>query len=297
MEINEIILGPLVGKLVSLGYLWFFLHLSSLHLRNYGDFFTIIYPETPLAVFLIAISFICALAVKNGIEVIARCSILLLLFVIFLYFFDLFILLKDVDLYKLLPFSNIPITDFFKASNAVNSVLFGQTIVFMMIFPSLNQRKEARKALYAIIFAGLLIAMSAARNTAIMGNLLSLFYFPTYETLKTINVGNFLTRIEIVVAINSISMGFLKISIIYHALVLGTAQLLRLRTCNPLILPFGVIIVIIGLINHNTLNELFPFVLEIFPLYTFPFEIGFPLLLLITAIIKGLPKRSKGDQI
>lgn len=297
VEINEFILGPLVGKIVSLGFLWYFLHLASLHLRNYGDFFTIVYPETPLIVFLIATIFVCALAVKNGIEVIARCSILLVSLIIFLYFFDLFILLKEMDLSKLLPLRNVSVQDFFKASNAVNSVSFGETIIFMMIFPFLNKYVESRKSLLAIIIAGLLIAISAARNTAVMGDLLSIFQYPTYETLKIVDVGDFLTRMEIVVSINFISMGFLKISILYYGLVLGTAQLLKLRTYHPLVFPFGVIITVLGVINYGAISELIPFALEIYPLYSFPFEIGIPLFLLVTAVVRGLPKKTKGDQI
>lgn len=295
IEINELILGPIGGKLLSLCYLWFFLHLASLNLRNYGDFFSLIYPETPLIIFVISTIFICAIAVKNGIEVLARCSILLVSFFIFLYITDLLVLLKDMKLSNLLPLRDISLKDFFKASNATNSVLFGETIAFMMIFPFLNKVQEAKKSLFAILIAGALITMSAARNTAVLGNLLSLVYYPTFNTLKIVNIGDLLTRLEILVAISFIYMGFLKISVLYYGSVLGTAQLLNLRTYHPLILPFGAIITVLCIINYESFTEAIPFFSDIYPYYSFPFELGLPLLLLLTAMIRGLPKKAKGD--
>ncbi|HHY06484.1 MAG TPA: GerAB/ArcD/ProY family transporter, partial [Clostridia bacterium] len=40
IEINDLIFGSYLGKVVSLVYLWYFLHLASMVLRSYGDFFT-----------------------------------------------------------------------------------------------------------------------------------------------------------------------------------------------------------------------------------------------------------------
>ena len=38
MEINNIVFGPIIGKVVSVLYLWFFLTLSALNTKDLGDF-------------------------------------------------------------------------------------------------------------------------------------------------------------------------------------------------------------------------------------------------------------------
>ncbi|MFZ5944674.1 MAG: hypothetical protein ACOYVD_11225 [Bacillota bacterium] len=54
-----------------------FFHQASINLREVGDFSLLSLPETPILVFIILFALICASAVRNGIEIITRCSLIL----------------------------------------------------------------------------------------------------------------------------------------------------------------------------------------------------------------------------
>ena len=72
-DILDIILGKVIGKVVAILYIWYAFHLGALVLRNFGEFMNIIaMPETPMIVSLFCLGLACIIAVRFGIEVLAR---------------------------------------------------------------------------------------------------------------------------------------------------------------------------------------------------------------------------------
>lgn len=66
----EIILGH-GGKLIGAMYIWFFLHRTSIIVRELGEFFTAVpYPETPILVFIGITTLFAAYTVSQGVETI-----------------------------------------------------------------------------------------------------------------------------------------------------------------------------------------------------------------------------------
>lgn len=287
--ISDAVFGPLLGKLVSLGFLWYFLHVASLNLRAIGDFFANLFPETPFVVFMLFIILTCASAVRNGFEVIARCSIMIVPLLIFDYFIADLLLIKDMDLSNLLPLWDVPLKDFFKSVHAVNSVLYGETVVLLMVFPFLNNIREARFSAAAFILAAAMMAVSTARNTAVLGSLIPITTYVGFLTIRIINIGEIITRLEMLIAVAFIFMAFIKISVFFYASILGLSQLLKLRTYRPLVLPAAALITVLSVIDCSNAPELIRFTSEIYPYYSLPFQIGIPLLALVIAIIRGLP--------
>ncbi len=79
IEYSDEILGPYLGKFVSLIFLWFIFHLSSLILRNIGDFISLaVLPKTPAVVIQGVVAITAAFAVRSGIEVITRITIIIM---------------------------------------------------------------------------------------------------------------------------------------------------------------------------------------------------------------------------
>lgn len=294
--ISEAVFGTLLGKLVTLGFLFYFLHVAALNLRAIGDFFTSLFPETPLLVFLLFIILTCASAVRNGIEVIARCSILIVPLLLFNYIIDDLLLIQDMDLSNLLPlWGDVPLTDLFKSAHAVNSVLYGETVAFLMFYPYLRSIREARYPAAAFVLAAALMSVSAARNTAVLGSLAQITTFVTFQTIRIINIGDILTRMEMLIAVAFIFMAFIKVSVFFYAFVLGLSQLFSLRAYRPLVLPVAALIAAFSIISYTSSPEVIYFVSEIYPYYSLPFQIILPLLALLIAKIRGLPAgRRKG---
>lgn len=292
VQFNDIVYGPYLGKAISIAYLWYFFHLASLVLRSFGDFFTaIIFPETPMIVFIVLTALICATAVRNGLEVITRCGLILVVTMSLAVLTTTILLFKDMKLTNFLPVFDIPLKDFIKASHSAATFPFGETVAFLMVICFLENVKFAKSsAIKALIITGLLLVMASVRSIGVLGVTAPIHTYPSFQAVRLINIGNILTRLEIIVVGNLLAMGFLKISVLYYGTVLGTAQLLKPRSYLPLVLPIGAMLVSFSILQFDSVIENIFFTFEIYPYYVIPFQIGLPLLSLIIAIVRGLPK-------
>lgn len=296
IQINDLIFGSYVGKAISLLYLWYFLHMGSIALRNYADFFTTtIYTETPVIVFQIMLVLVSAWTVHNGLEVLVRCSTFLVPLVLLAVILDTFLLLKDMELTNLLPILDVSWGKFFQASHSVAVFPFGDIIVFLMILPFTNAQKKNRMVvILAIIVSGLFLTLVVARNTAVLGSTVDIQAYPSFPAIRLINIAKFLTRLEIIIAVNLLAMGFIKGTILYYSTVLGLAQLLKLRSYLPLVLPLGAIFVSLGILMFESNVESLMLTKELFLYYKLLFQLILPLLFLIVAVIRGVPEKGKG---
>lgn len=291
VEINDLVFGSYLGKAVSLAYLWYFLHLASTVLRSFGDFFiNTIYPETPLLVFIILLVLVCASAVRNGLEVIVRCSLILVPLTVFFFVVDTVFLLKEIKLTNFLPVFDISWQEFLRASHGAATFPFGETIAFLMILAFVqDQSKVGGRVILSVVIAGLLLSAIVARNTAVLGITATIQSYPSFIVVRLINIAKVLTRLEIIVVTSILVMGFLKVSVLYYGTALGLAQIFKLRSYLPLVFPVGVIMVILSVFSFKSSLELFNFAFKIYPYYSLPFQVGLPLLSLIVATMRGLP--------
>lgn len=296
VQINDRIFGAYLGKIVSVAYLWYFFHLASLVLRNFGDFFTaVIYTETPIIVFIIMLSLVCASAVRNGLEVIVRCSVFLVSLTILVTILDTFLLIKEIKLSNFLPMLDVPWPKFFKVSHSVAAFPFGEIVAFLMILPfSTEQKKVAKIVFLAVIMVGLVLALIVARNTAVLGITVTVQTYPSFPAIRLINIAKVLTRLEIIITAVLLVTGFIKVTFYYYSTVLGLAQLLKLRSYLPLVLPLGAGLVSLSILQFESNIENIKFAFEIYPYYTIPFQLGLPLLSLLIAVIRGIPQKGKG---
>ena len=299
VQINDLIFGPLLGKLVSLAYLWFFLHLGGIVLRDFGDFYTaIVYPETPIIVIMLTLALLCASAVRNGLEVLGRCSMFLVPIAVFFIVFDSLLLIRETELSNLLPVLDVQWKEFFAVSHGVATFPFGETVIFLMVLAFSNNQRKAGTAMFWAMFAGgLLLSWLSARNTGVLGATASIQTYPSFPVIRFINIGEIITRLEIIIGAILLSLGFIKIAIYYYGTVLGLAQLVRLRSYLPLVLPVGALMVFLSIFLFESNVENINFSFSIYPYYSIPFQIGLPLLSLLVAVIRGVPGKNKqGEQ-
>jgi spore germination protein KB len=292
VEISTIVYGRYLGELISLAYIWFFFHMGSLILSVFSHFFTVTtYEQTPGIVFIMLTVLVCAFAVRNGIEVLARCSQILVPIIIGITFLDIVLSLKDWDLRNFLPVFEKPLSQIFLASQEIIALPLGEVVIFLMIIPFLtNTQKIAKPVTSALLFSWLILLLVALRNIAVLGPSIEMYSYPSFQALRLISIFNFLTRLEILTTIGFLMVGFVKIITAFYGAVLGAAQVLGLKTYRVLIIPVGILMVILATLNFNNISELNDGTKIAWPIYTFPFEIGIPILTLIIAMIRKLPK-------
>lgn len=293
IEINDIIYGSYLGKFLSILYFGFFLILLSLNLRILADFYVdFIMPEMPMIFFLIIFTLVCAYAVQNGIETIARMGFVMVVLSFLIVIFTVILLLKDIKLANFLPVFEIPLNRYFQGIHIVATIHFCEIFVFLMVMSSVNKIKHlGRYSLMGLSLSALFILAISVRNTAVLGVLLPTSIASAYQVTRLINIGDFLTRMEVLIAVGITTALFMKTIVIYYATVLSLAQITRLRSYPPLILPIGSIAVCLAWIIYDSTIEHNFYAINYHAVYATLFEIIMPLLSLLIAKIRGFPKQ------
>ncbi len=140
------------------------------------------------------------------------------------------------------------------------------------------------KALGISILTILIVAM---RNIIILGlPATGLFYFPSYQAISIVSIGEFFSRFEVLVGVNLVLAGFIKVCICLHTASLGLARTFQMDSSSGLVVPCALIIIVVSQLLYTSVQELFDFI-PFFVIYTIPFEIIFPVITLIIAEIQN----------
>ncbi|MFZ5975665.1 MAG: GerAB/ArcD/ProY family transporter [Bacillota bacterium] len=292
IQISDIIYGPVLGKLISILYISYFLFLLSLNMLDLADFYMgFIMPETPTLVFLTVFGIICAYAVRKGIETIARISVFSLIYAFIVVAVTFLLLLGNIDLDNFLPMLQLSVKDYIQSTHIVAAIPFCEVAVFLMVFPSLNTTKKAGKyTMGGFAVAAFTLLLISVRDTAVLGPSAAIYSSAAYAAARLINIGEVLTRIEILVALGITVTLFIKVCVLFYASVTSVEQLFRVRSSSRLIVPIGIIAVVIAMslfdsiIAHRENGALYH------AIYALPFEFIIPPLSLLIAKIRKLPK-------
>lgn len=296
VQINDLVYGSYLGKLFSAFYALFFLITTSQNLRYIGDFIlTYIMPETPLELILIMFVFVCAWAVRSGLEVIARCSGVFVVITLIIVIFTFVLLMKDMKFANFLPVLETPLKSFIQGTHIMVVIPFCEIIIFLMIIPYLNEIKQARSSVMTgLLLGGATLFTITIRDIAVLGIIISIITQPSFEAVRLIDIENILTRLEIFVAIVLLVTFFIKVSVFNYAVVLSIAQLFNLRSYLPLVFPIGIICIALAIMLADSTIEQAYISSDVWLFYATPYELILPCLTLLIAKLRGLsPKQGR----
>lgn len=292
VEANERILGKFIGKFTSISFITL-TFLSASELFYFIGIFmqTVVMPETPTVAFVILFTIVIMYGSFLGIEVFARTTefifpLFLLLFIIFVIFVS-----PDINVKNIQPiFETSTMSLLFGAFYFMSFFSF-PLIVLLMIFPSaINEHQSTQKGFYlGTIAGGLILTIIIALSILVLGaTITSLKIFPSYTLAKNISVGNFLQRVEMIMAFLWIITIFVRSFLYFYASVKGIAQILNIKDHRPLILPLGMISIVLSQIIHpNTIHSSY-YNRDIWPLFSLTVTILLPLLLLFVAKLRNI---------
>lgn len=119
------------------------------------------------------------------------------------------------------------------------------------------------------------------RDIAVLGNTINLFMLPSLVTLRLVNLGVTLSRMEILFAAVLILLLFFKITFLYYITVLAVAQLFKFKNYKYLVLILGALMISYGLMLYPYPVEHVASAQQVIPFIWTPFEILIPLLTFI----------------
>ena len=297
IQILEYTFGPVIGKIVGIGYLWFFITLFSLNLSDMGEFTILtIMDETPIYVLTILCLIVCAVAVSGGIKLVTRYSMMFYITAFLILILSLFLMSSQMKPQNFLPFLNLPANKYIQGTHIITTIPFGEIVIFLMIFPAAKlERRQVTKFLFPGFLLGTFtVAAVMAGDIAVLGNTLGLFTLPHLVSLRLVNLGPAVSRVEILFAIVLIMLLFFKITVLFYVTVLTVAQLFRAKTFRHLVLIIGALTVAYGLTLYPNPAEHSASAQEIVPAVWTLFEIIIPLVLFIVAKLRH-PKTKKAE--
>ncbi|MFJ7183710.1 GerAB/ArcD/ProY family transporter [Lysinibacillus xylanilyticus] len=292
VEANEKILGSFFGKFTSIGFILICLLSSGELLYFIGLFMrTEIMPETPTMAFAFLFSIIIIYAAFLGIEVFARSAEIL--FPIFMLIFIIFVICisPSIKIENLQPILETPKKSIFFSMIRFISLFSFPLAVLLTIFPSaVNVQKSAQKGFYiGSIIGGIVLVTIITLCILVLGpeNTASRT-FPSYSLAKRISIGNFLQRIEVILATMWIISIYIRTFMYFYAAVVGIAQICKIKNHRPLIFPLGMIILGISQIVHPNIIHSDIYNRDTWPIFSFVVLVFLPLVLLIVAKIRKI---------
>jgi spore germination protein KB len=289
-------LGKYPGLLAGLIMTWFALHLGSLVVRNFGDFLaSTVLQRTPMVVSDSIIMALVVLGSRVGLEALSRVNRLLIPAMVILLFIIVFLGISEADLKTILPVLENGVKPVIMGSLAVVGFPFAETVLFTMLLPSVSDPGKARRALViGGLAGGALLFLTVLRTLLVLGPASTArMWFPALEAIRMIDIFNIIQRIESVVIIAWIFLGFIKISVCFYAFVLGLSQLINLKEYRPLTLPAGVIMLALSQFVYENYVEEARFASRIWFPYAMVPGLLLPLAMLSVVFLRKLRPRKK----
>jgi len=296
IEYSEQILGKLVGKLVGAVFLLFYLHITGIIVREYGEFLSGAFLQhTPIAVIIGTMVLVCSFAVIGGLEVIGRASEIIVPIVMLLYLFIFILLLKDLEIENMFPIMEKGIKPSLMGSIVPQS-WFSEFLLISFFLPYVKNKKKGMKwGMISVISVMLLMVLTNMMNLLLFGNLTPSLTYPVMIAARYISIADFLEHLESIVMAIWIAGTFIKITVFYYVLALGTAQWLKLSEYRPVVLPLGFLVLLHGLWSARDLQELSHFLATSGAVYILSVQVVIPVILLLVAFIRKKVQQRKGS--
>ncbi|TCP29211.1 spore germination protein KB [Scopulibacillus darangshiensis] len=294
IEYSEKIIGLIPGKILGFAYLFFYLQTNGIVFREYGEFVVGNFlSKTPMIVVIGSMALVCAFSVRGGAEVIARSAQIFVPLVVILLLFIFILLVPDLEPKNMFPIMDKGIMPSFMGS-VVPASWFSEYTLIAFLLPFLHDRGKGLKWGFISVFT-VMITMVVTNMSALFlfGSITDSFTYPVMSAARYIDVADFLQHLESIVMAIWVAGTFVKISVFYYALVLGTAQWLNMSDYRTLVLPLGFLLVIFSLWTAPNLIEMVHYLTTTWVFNALTMQVAIPILLLIL----GKIRRKRGTKV
>ncbi len=245
IELSIHVLGKWAGGAVAISYLFFFLICCSTYVREMEDFMTTqIYEGTPGEVIRLMTIILLVYGLRLGFGALGRAAQVFLPFFVFFLICLFVLLLPEVQVGRIQPFMNTPPASFLHTLMFGVFYPFGEMCVFLMVFPFVKREKSTNRKIFISLLIGAMgLNMILFLSLSVLGAYFSEHeFYAAYILAQTINIGNFLQRLEALMATTWVISTYFKTVLFFYAFILGSAQVLKLKTYRTLIFPAAFLI-------------------------------------------------------
>ncbi|MZQ82213.1 endospore germination permease [Paenibacillus sp. 5J-6] len=253
-DINDLVYGKWLGRIITFGISFLTLIFAAQDVFYVGHFLsTQIMPSTPIQSINILFMLVVMMGAKLGLVVFLRTAEIFFPWLILLFTLFMTMNIPNMDTNNLLPIGEataIPIT-----RSVIRIVSFTYIPLFITIGPIINQVSNAKRAAkgyhVGVVISGLALLLLVVSSVLVLGaDTTAMESFPSYALAQRISIGNFLQRIEVVVAFLWLVSIFFKTSMFFHTTLRGVAHAFQLRDYKSLCIPLGLIVIVLALVVY-----------------------------------------------
>lgn len=263
------------------------MHINGTIIREYGEFISSSFlVKTPMVVILGGMVLVCSFAVRGGLEVIARCAELVEQFLFIPLAATIMMLIPDLKIKNMLPVMEHGIMPSIKGA-ILSSSFYSDFLLITFLLPFLNDQNRGIKwGLYAVHLVVPTFILFDIIPLLLFGGITGSITYPMVSAIRYISTAQFFEHLEAIVMAIYVGGIFIKISVSFYAVTLGTAQWLNISEYRPIVLPIGFLLIVISIWSAASLQELACFSATTSPFYMLSVQTMVPLLLLTTALIQ-----------
>jgi spore germination protein KB len=291
IAIHDIVWGPFWGKLYSIIFLIFFLHENSLLDGAFIYFQKEFLLNTPALILAFLGVGLAVLLASRGLEVLARCNQLIVIFCSTNWIILFFMILPEIRLSNFQPVLQTPFSLLVRTTLRCVAFNFSTGYIFLMVFPYVSDNHK----IFATIIKGgaisaLILLMGIVMTTGVLGPATNYFVYPALSATRLINIGELFSRMEIFTGVVFWIGCFALVSLQLYSLIMASSELLQLKSFT-LALPLGILVALLSTHNFLSINDQTFFAEKVYIWEAFPFQYIFPALLYLTAVIRKLPRK------
>ncbi|WP_432405314.1 GerAB/ArcD/ProY family transporter [Wukongibacter sp. M2B1] len=288
-DILEKVFGRFLGKVLGLIFVLYTFSLSSLILRDQGEYLiTLSLPETPMIVPMIMMTILTIFIVKAGIETLAGWAKLFVIFNSPIPTITILMLIPQMELNNILPIFFNGVKPFLQGTLQALVFPFGDSVVFLMIFFALKTKKSSYNVLIkGLLWGGMLIVGVSLTEVLVLGQDIYLStYYPNHSVAGKVQIGEILHRLEVIAIVATITSFFLKISVCLLAVCNGISKIFGFKDYRFIVVPIALLICNFSYFIFDNTMDKFMWGTRAGTYYFLPFQIFLPIIVLIFAEIK-----------
>jgi len=200
---------------------------------------------------------------------------------------------RDMDLNNLKPILHSKPADLASGTLLSFSLPYCEIIVCAPMFGDLNRNVSIFKTFFkGLLFAFAVLFVANLRNTLVLGYSVGIYDFPSYEAVSVIKLGEFFTRMEVLIGINLLLAGFIKSGVLLFSSCEALTKVFGFEDYEPLVQPVSLLILTVSVLIHKNTAEMYAWT-DYFPYFSLPFQVILPILVLVVGVIRKKAGKSK----
>lgn len=255
-QYSERLLGPWLGKAAGLAVIFYGINLTSVILREYGDFISAVFlRKTPTLVAIGGMVLLVSYAVRGGVEVLGRLAQLFLPLTFLVFGLLVILSIPEWNVNNILPIMGKGIAPSVKGALIPFSWFAGYMMLGVYSPFVSNQRKTKMYTLFT--WFGLMVTMSVSGLVSVFlfGKHVSTLNYPFIEVVRYIGIGEFIQHVDALLLIVWLPGTFIQITTYLYTAALGASQLLGLKQFRQLVFPIGLLTLVLSVWRTSGVDE------------------------------------------